>query len=73
MKKVILVIIDALASRVVQPALQKGLLPNFQQLIERGVLRRECTSIFPSITPAATCALATGAYPFEHGISGAYW
>ncbi|QDT90228.1 alkaline phosphatase family protein [Gimesia algae] len=73
MKKVILVIIDALASRVVQPALRKGLLPHFQQLIEHGVLSEECTSIFPSITPAATCTLATGAYPFEHGISGAYW
>ncbi|WP_417389800.1 alkaline phosphatase family protein [Gimesia sp.] len=73
MKKVILIIIDALASRVVQPALQKGLLPHFQQLVERGVLCQECTSIFPSITPAATCALATGTYPFEHGISGAYW
>jgi|TARA_R110001592_G_scaffold363204_1_gene681349 hypothetical protein len=73
MKKVILIIIDAMASRVVQPALEKGLLPHFQQLVERGVFSRECTSIFPSITPAATCALATGAYPFEHGISGAYW
>lgn len=73
MKKVILVIVDALASRIVQPALAKGLLPHFQQLVERGVLCEECTSIFPSITPAATCTLATGAYPFEHGISGAYW
>lgn len=73
MKKVLLIVIDALASRVVLPALQNGKLPHFQQLIDHGVLASECTSIFPSITPAATCSIVTGAYPFEHGISGAYW
>jgi len=73
MKKVLLVIIDALATRVVQPALQKGMLPNIQKLVDQGNLSPECTSIFPSITPAATCSIVTGAYPFEHGISGAYW
>ena len=30
-------------------------------------------SIFPSITPAATSSIATGAYPCEHGIAGASW
>lgn len=73
MKKVLLIVIDALATRVVQPALEQGRLPHFEKLIQQGIFRPECTSIFPSITPAATCAIATGAYPFEHGISGAYW
>ncbi|QDT83869.1 alkaline phosphatase family protein [Gimesia chilikensis] len=72
-KKVLLIVIDALATRVVQPALEQGWLPNLSKLIDQGVFRSECTSIFPSITPAATCTIATGAYPFEHGISGAYW
>ena len=31
------------------------------------------SSIFPSITPAATSSIATGAYPCEHGIAGASW
>jgi len=73
MKKVLLIVIDALATRVVLPALQEGKLPNIQRLVDRGALNPECTSIFPSITPAATCSIVTGAYPFEHGISGAYW
>jgi hypothetical protein len=73
MKKVLLIIIDALATRVVEPALQEGNLPNLQRLAEAGVFVPECFSIFPSITPAATCSLCTGAYPFEHGVSGAYW
>ena len=30
-------------------------------------------SIFPSITPAATSTIITGAYPAEHGIAGASW
>ncbi|WP_168205377.1 alkaline phosphatase family protein [Bythopirellula goksoeyrii] len=73
MKKVLLIIIDALATRVLEPQLQAGRLPNFSRLIEVGQLHRECIAVFPSITPAATCALATGCYPHEHGIAGAYW
>lgn len=73
MRRVLLVIIDALASRVVLPAIQKGRLPMMQELARQGVLRPECLSIFPSITPAATASLATGRYPAEHGIAGAFW
>ncbi|MCA9071029.1 MAG: alkaline phosphatase family protein, partial [Planctomycetaceae bacterium] len=73
MKKVLLVIVDALATRVVGPAIEAGELPNFRRLAEAGMFLPECWSIFPSITPAATCSLVTGGYPFEHGISGAYW
>ena len=73
MKKVLLIIIDALASRVVQPALNSNRLPNFNRLYEAATLRSESISIFPSITPAATSSLITGVYPQKHGISGAYW
>lgn len=73
MKKVLLVIVDALATRVVESALGEGRLPNLQQLVDRGLFRPQCISIFPSITPAATCSLVTGSYPREHRISGAYW
>jgi len=72
-KPVVQVIVDALASRVVRPALAEGKLPNFAAIIERGGVRWDCTSIFPSITPAATCALTTGEYPDRTHIAGAYW
>ena len=36
-------------------------------------LRDRCTSIFPSITPAATTSIVTGRYPADHGIAGAFW
>lgn len=73
MKKVLLVIIDALSSRHVNVALDDGRLPNMQALVERGEKHDECISIFPSITPAATASIITGCYPAEHGIPGAFF
>ncbi|MCA9260300.1 MAG: alkaline phosphatase family protein [Planctomycetales bacterium] len=73
MKKTLFIVIDALATRIVEPALAAGRLPNFAALAQAGLFRRECLAVFPSITPAATCSLATGCYPRESGIAGAYW
>jgi predicted AlkP superfamily pyrophosphatase or phosphodiesterase len=71
-KKVLLIIIDALASKTVVPAMQAGRLPTLAKLADAGQLK-DCTAVFPSITPAATASIATGCYPCEHGIAGAYW
>ncbi len=73
MKRVLLVIIDALAARVVLPALREGRLPTLQALAEAGSLNSACSAMFPSITPAATATLLTGCYPRDHGIVGQQW
>ncbi len=73
MKKVLLIIVDALASRVVGPALAHGRLPNLRALTASGYVDWNCTAIFPSITPAATAALITGGYPCVTDITGAYF
>ncbi|HBJ35797.1 MAG TPA: hypothetical protein DDZ51_13835, partial [Planctomycetaceae bacterium] len=73
MRKTLLVVIDALASRVVRPALEAGRLPTMQRLSEAGAVDWRCTAIFPSITPAATAALVTGEHPCATGINGAYF
>jgi hypothetical protein len=73
MKKVLLIVIDALATRVVAPALLRGSLPHLQTLVERGRMYGNCVPIFPSITPAATCAIVTGCYPRHSGVAGAYF
>ncbi len=73
MKHVILVVIDALATRVFEPAVAEGRLPHLASLVDRGVHRSECISAFPSITPAATASIMTGRYPNGHAISGAFW
>src|SRR5688500_16974208 len=72
-KKVLLIVIDALASRVVRPAMEKGRLPNLQALVNAGWVNWNSTAIFPSITPAATAALVTGGYPIQTGIAGAHF
>lgn len=73
MKKVLLIVVDACASRVLVPALENGRLPNIQRLAQAGVIHPNSISIFPSITPAATSSIVTGVYPYKHGIAGAHW
>ena len=71
--KVLLVVIDGAAPRIVGPAIQTGRLPVLQRLVEAGVYFDTCTTIFPSITPAATTSIITGEYPASSGILGASW
>ena len=71
--KVLLVVIDAATPHVVCPAIRTGRLPVMQRLMEAGGMHEASVSIFPSITPAATSSIITGAYPAEHGIAGASW
>ncbi|MEO5894414.1 MAG: nucleotide pyrophosphatase/phosphodiesterase family protein [Vicinamibacterales bacterium] len=71
--KVLLVVIDAATPHVVCPAIHTGRLPVMQRLMNAGTLHESSVTIFPSITPAATSTIITGAYPAEHGIAGASW
>jgi hypothetical protein len=71
--KVLLIVIDAASPRVVCPAIQIGRLPNLKRLADAGEMHQASTTIFPSITPAATTSIITGCYPAEHGIAGASW
>jgi hypothetical protein len=71
--RVLLVVIDAATPHVVCPAIRTGRLPLFARLADAGDLHERSVSIFPSITPAATTSIVTGAYPAEHGIAGASW
>jgi hypothetical protein len=71
--KVLLVVIDGATPRVIGPAIQTGRLPVMQRLVEAGAYSDTCTTIFPSITPAATTSIITGEYPASSGILGASW
>lgn len=72
-KNCILFVVDALAESVTRESISKGQLPTLAKLLDHGGKLSPCNSIFPSITPAATCSIASGAYPREHGIQGACW
>ena len=71
--KVLLVVIDAATPRVVCPAIRTGHLRNLKRIADAGTLHPGSITIFPSITPAATTSIITGAYPAENGIAGASW
>ena len=73
MKKVLLIIIDALSSKVLIPALNNGDLPNLSALAQVDPYHESSVAIFPSLTPAATASLVTGQYPEQHGIMGYHW
>lgn len=73
MKKVILFVIDAFSPRVLLPAIERGELPTFGRIIERGGVNPNCCSVFPSITHACLSSIATGEYPIEHGVIGTFW
>lgn len=73
MKKLILMVIDAFASRVFVPALNRGQLPHLQALVELGQLNTNCIGIFPTLTPAATSSIVTGYYPQKHHVLGFHW
>jgi len=73
MKRVLLIVIDALAARVVLPAMREGRLPTLSALAQAGELNDHCSAMFPSITPAATASILTGCYPRDHGIVGQQW
>ncbi|MEX2271102.1 MAG: alkaline phosphatase family protein [Vicinamibacterales bacterium] len=72
-KKVLLIVIDAASPWALKPALEAGRLPTLARLAEQGEWNWAGASIFPSITPAATCSIATGRYPVQSGIGGAAW
>ena len=72
-KRVLLFVIDAASPWAVKPALEAGRLPTLAKLAEYGGWTWDGVAIFPSITPAATCSIATGHYPVQTGIGGAAW
>jgi hypothetical protein len=71
--KVLLIVVDGASPRVLCPAVRSGRLSNLARLANAGEMHEASVSIFPSITPAATASIVTGAYPAQHGIAGAAW
>lgn len=73
MKRVLLLVIDALTAPLLLQELDNGRYPHFQMLRKGSVVREQCLSIFPSITHAALASIITGKYPAEHGVVGSHW
>jgi Type I phosphodiesterase / nucleotide pyrophosphatase len=72
-KKLILAVIDALKPEMLDQAVAEGAAPALAALVERGTCIRDCVSTFPSVTPVASAAIATGCGPGEHHIASMNW
>jgi hypothetical protein len=68
-RRVILVLVDALALHRLQHWMADGTAPVWQQLVQSGKLSA-LTSVVPSTTSTALTTLWTGKSPSEHGVVG---
>ncbi len=69
-KRVVLVIVDALGDQRFRDALDTNSQNGFHPLIRDGARLETITSVFPSSTTAALTSLWTGCTPAEHGFMG---
>jgi len=67
--KIILMAIDALTWRIVDPLLDQGRLPHLQSLIERGSYG-PLKTLCPALSPELWNTISTGKLPRKHGITG---
>ena len=72
-KPVLALILDGIRPDVLRSAIRSGETPNLAALAESGEAVWDAVSVFPSITPAATAAIATGKAPDQSGIVGHAW
>jgi type I phosphodiesterase/nucleotide pyrophosphatase len=72
-KKLVLAIIDALKPDMLDQAVAEGDAPALAALLDSGTYVRDCVSTFPSVTPVASAAIATGCGPGEHHIPSMNW
>ena len=73
MKKLVLVVIDAMKPAMLERAVAGGRAPTLKLLLERGQHVDDCVAAFPSVTPVCAASIATGAGPQEHEIPGMNW
>jgi hypothetical protein len=72
-KKLVLAVIDSLKPDALDAAIEEGRAPALSSLRDRGTYIRDCLSTFPSVTPVASAAIATGCGPGDHNIPSMNW
>ncbi|MBA3432243.1 MAG: alkaline phosphatase family protein [Actinobacteria bacterium] len=72
-RRVVYIVIDGMGTPAFEQACDSGRAPALAFLKEHGSYVRDSTAVFPTITPAATASLSTGATPAQHGIPGMCW
>ena len=58
---------------MLERAAEEGKAPVFAEILRRGTYVSECVSVFPSVTPAASATITTGATVDRHGVPSIDW
>ncbi len=72
-KKLVLVVIDALKPAMLERAIATGRAPALARIREQGVYVDDCVASFPSVTPVCAATITTGVGPDRHRIPSMNW
>jgi predicted AlkP superfamily pyrophosphatase or phosphodiesterase len=72
-KKLVLVVIDALKPSMLERAIASGRAPALARLRDEGVYVDDCVASFPSVTPVCAATITTGTGPDGHLIPSMNW
>jgi hypothetical protein len=71
--KLVLIVVDALKPAMLERAVEEDKAPVLAEILRRGTYIPECVSVFPSVTPAASATITTGASVDRHGVPSIDW
>jgi predicted AlkP superfamily pyrophosphatase or phosphodiesterase len=72
-KKLVLVVIDALKPSMLERAIASGRAPALKRIADEGVYVDDCVAAFPSVTPVCAATITTGVGPDRHLIPSMNW
>ncbi len=72
-KKLVLVVIDALKPAMLERAIASGRAPALARIRREGVYVDDCVAAFPSVTPVCAASITTGTGPEHHHIPSMNW
>jgi hypothetical protein len=72
-KKLVLVVIDAMKPEMLDRAIAAGRAPALQRIAQEGVYVNDVVAAFPSVTPVCAATIATGVGPEQHLIPSMNW
>ncbi|MFT9486892.1 MAG: alkaline phosphatase family protein [Tepidibacillus sp.] len=73
MKKIIMILIDALMPEALENAIKTQKTPALKFLMEHSTYISECVTAFPTMTASVDSTLMTGVYPDQHKVPGLIW
>jgi hypothetical protein len=73
MKKLVLVVIDAMKPEMLDRAIASGRAPTLARIAGEGVYVDDVVAAFPSVTPVCAATITTGVGPDEHLIPSMNW